>query len=155
MADPTAPTKLTADQQAWKDGYGRKQKLFSTALADRGTLNTVLSHLIKSKAWGLDGPKQRSDFYGQASTSNKHDKGRKGPQNISEMRIGLKLKGDSLALRPLATDPSKVWIVETAHETHSYKENVSPKRFAKTVANTVELFKIHERMRMPPRMVEE
>lgn len=58
------------------------------------------------------------------------------------MRISFKLKGDSLALRPLATDPSKVWIVETAHKTYSYKENVSPKRFAKTAANTVELFKV-------------
>lgn len=59
-----------------KDSYGRKLKLFSTALVDRGTLNAALSHLIKSKAWGPDGPKQLSDLYHQ------------GPHPTSTTRAG-------------------------------------------------------------------
>lgn len=125
-----------------KDVHGNKIKLFSTALSDRGTLNAVLLHLIKTQAWGPNGPKELSDLYGQAVTSNRHDKGRKGHGSLSEMRIGLKLKDDSLALRPLKTDAGKIWIVETAHETYSYEENVSPECFAEFTANTIKLFKV-------------
>lgn len=126
--------------ESWSRGTA--VKLFSTALSDRGTLNAVLSHLIKNEAWGPAGPKTLLQLYGQAITSNKHDQGRKGPASISEMRIGLKLKGNSLALRPLLTDTSKVWVVETEHKMYSYTKNVLDQQFAEMAANTVKLFKV-------------